>query len=93
MKLRESKGLAVCAMVLMVILIIVAVCTHVVSDIWEYSVLFLGFMTVFSHLMALSLVKMSKVAASKLDNVALVLAILTIIDLIVVFILNFCEFY
>ena len=88
MKLRESKGLALGAMVIMVILIIVAICTHLAAGIWEYSVLFLGFMTVFSHLMALSLVKMSKAAAIKMDNIALIFGILTVVDLIVVFIFN-----
>lgn len=92
MKIRESKALAVSAMVLIVIVIIVAICTHVVSSIWEYSVLFFAFMTIFCHLAALSLMKMSTAASKKLDNVSLILGILTVISLIVVFIINFCEF-
>lgn len=80
-------------MILMVFVIIIAVCTHVVSSLWEYSVLFLAFMAVFCHLAALMLAKMSRAAARKLDIAACVFGFLAIIALIVVFILNWCAFY
>lgn len=81
------------AMLLMVVVIIVAVCTRVVSSVWEYSVLFLAFMAIFCHLAALMLVRMSAAAARKLDYAAFIFGLLAIIALIVVFILDFCSFY
>ncbi|MCH5216978.1 MAG: hypothetical protein J1F07_00265 [Muribaculaceae bacterium] len=93
MSLRESKSMAWGAFLLVIILIIVAICTRVVSSIWEYSTIFLAFMAVFCHLAALLLAGMSKAAGKKLDMAALVFGVLAIIALIVVFILNFCEFY
>lgn len=80
-------------MILMVVIIIVSVATHVVSTIWEYSVVFLAFMAVFCHLAALLLVKMSGNAAKKLDVAAFIFGVLAVIALIVVFILNWCAFY
>lgn len=93
MNLRKSTLLAWSAMILMVVVIIVAVATRVVSSIWEYSTLFLAFMAVFCHLAALLLARMSGAAARKLDYAALIFGILAVIALIVVFILNFIVFY
>lgn len=93
MSLRASKSAAWGAMILTVVLIIVAICTRVVSSIWEYVPLFTLFMTVFCHLAALLLMPMSKVASRKLDVAAAVFGILTIIAIIVVFILDFIVFY
>ena len=93
MRIRESKTTAWLAVIIMTILIIVAMCFHWVGEWWEYSVLFLGFMAAFCHLAAVLLYKMSKLASKKLDNASLVFAIAAIIDLIVIFILNFIEFY
>lgn len=93
MNLKQSIGLAWGAMLLMVVIIIVAVVTRVVSSIWEYSVIFLAFMGVFCHLASLMLAKMSGAAAKKLDLAAFIFGLLAIIALIVVFILNWCEFY
>ena len=81
------------AMLLIVFVIIIAVCTRVVSSIWEYTVLFLAFMTIFCHLASLLLIKTSKSASKKLDYIAGVLGCLAIVALIVVFILNWCDFY
>lgn len=93
MSLRESKAAAWAAMWLIVTVIIVAICTHIVSSIWEYSVLFLAFMAVFSHLAAIMLSGMSKSAGKKLDVAAFFFGILAVVDLIVVFILDWCAFY
>lgn len=81
------------AMLLMFIVVIVAICTRVVSSIWEYSTLFLAFMAVFCHLAAVLLTKVSFAASKKLDMAAMIFGILAILALIVVFILNFCDFY
>lgn len=80
-------------MILIVVVIIVAVSTRIVSSIWEYSTLFFAFMAVFCHLASLMLSGMSKAAGKKLDAAALVFAVLGIIALIVVFILDFIVFY
>lgn len=93
MNLRESKATAWGSMILMVFVIIIAVCTRVVSSIWEYSTLFLAFMAIFCHLASLMLIKMSKSAAKKLDVAALIFGIAAIVALIVVFILDWCAFY
>lgn len=73
----------------MVVVIIVVICTHVVSSIWEYSVIFFAFMAVFCHLMSIMLVKMSPSACRKLDFIAGIFGILAVAALIVVFILDF----
>lgn len=88
MGLKRSGALSWCAMFLMVIVIIIAVGTRVVSSIWEYSTLFLAFMAIFCHLMAVMLVKMSANAAKKLDVLAMIFGFLAVIALIVVFILD-----
>lgn len=93
MNIRQSKATAWTAMILMVVVIIVAICTRVVSSIWEYSVIFLAFMAIFCHLASLILAKMSLAAARKLETSAFVFGLLAIVALIVVFILNFCVFY
>ena len=93
MSLRQSTALAWGSMVIIVIVIIIAVCTRIVSSIWEYSTLFLAFMAIFCHLMSLMLNKMSANAAKKLDYIALLFGVLAIIALIVVFILDFIVTY
>lgn len=80
------------SMILMVIIIIIAVSTRVVSSIWEYSTIFFAFMAIFCHLMALLLNKMSASASRKLDVIAMVFSALTIVALIVVFILDWVSF-
>lgn len=93
MNLRQSTAVAWGAMLLMVTVIIVAVCTRVVSSIWEYTPLFFAFMAIFSHLASLMLSRMSSSASRKLDIAALVFGVLAAIALIVVFILDWCAFY
>lgn len=88
MNLAESKGLAWGALVIVVFLIILTVSLRIVNEVWEYSSLFCAFMTVFCHLMALNLRKMSLAASRKLDVIALVFGILTVIAIIVIFILG-----
>lgn len=88
MGLKQSGALSWCAMILMVIVIIIAISTRVVSSIWEYSTLFFAFMAIFCHLMAVMLVKMSARAAKKLDIFAMIFGFLAILALIVVFILD-----
>ena len=88
MNLRESKAMGWGAMVLMIVVIIIAICTRVVSDIWEYSTIFFAFMAIFCHLMSLLLVKMSVSASKKLDVIAMICSALAVVALIVVFILN-----
>lgn len=89
--MKKSLTAAWGAMILIFIVIIVSICTHIVSSIWEYSILFLGFMAVFCHLAALILYKMSAKASKKLDYAAFIFGVLAIIDLIVVFILDWCS--
>lgn len=93
MNLKESKLLAWGAMFLMVVVIIISVVLRAVTEIWEFSVLFLAFMAVFCHLAALLLAGMSKAASRKLDYAAIVFGVLAILALIVIFIINFCLYY
>ena len=93
MNLRESKALAWGAMILMVFVIIIAMCMRVVSSIWEYSTLFLAFMAIFCHLAAVLIIRMSAAASRKLDVAAMVFGGLAVLALVVVFILDWCEFY
>lgn len=93
MSLRQSQAAAWGAMIIMMVVIIVAVCTRVVSTVWEYGTLFFAFMAVFCHLAAILLYRMSASASKKLDISALVFGILAVLALIAVFIINFCEFY
>lgn len=93
MNWRASRGAAWGAMLLIVVVIIIAVCTRFVSSIWEYSALFLGFMAVFCHLAAVLLSGMSLSASRKLDNIALIFGVLTILDIVAIFIVDFCGFY
>ncbi|MCH5214104.1 MAG: hypothetical protein J1E97_02830 [Muribaculaceae bacterium] len=86
----KSKLLTTIALLLIVAVLIVAICTRTLTNLWEYSVIFCAFMSVFSHLMALMLVKMSGSAARKLDYAAMVFGVLAIILLIVVYILDWC---
>ena len=88
MNLRESKALAWCAMIAVVALVIITVCLHVVDKVWEYSSIFCAFMMVFCHLMALNLRRMSPSAARKLENIALIFGVLTVVAIIVIFILG-----
>ena len=76
-------------MILMVLVIVIVICTRVVSSIWEYSVIFFAFMAVFCHLMSFLLMKMSPKACKKLDSIAGLFAGLAVIALIVVFIFDF----
>lgn len=76
-------------MFLMIAVIIIVICTHVVSSIWEYSVIFLAFMAVFCHLMSFLLIKMSPKACKKLDTLAGFFGVLAIAAFIVVYILDF----
>lgn len=93
MNIMQSRAVAWAALILMVTVIIISICTHVVASIWEYSALFLAFMAVFSHLAALLLYKMSAIASKKLDNIAVVFGLLALVAFVVIFILNWCEFY
>lgn len=79
-------------MILMVVVIIVVICTRVVSSIWEYSALFCAFMAVFCHLMSFLLMKMSPKACKKLDTIAGIFGVLTVVAIIVIFILDFIGF-
>lgn len=85
--------MALGAMILMLVVIVVAMCTRVVSSVWEYLMLFLAFMAVFCHLAAVMLTKMSLAASRKLDYAALVFGVLGFIALIVIFILDWNVFY
>ena len=90
MNLRQSRATAWLSIGVMVLVIVIAIITRVVSSVWEYSVLFFAFMAIFCHLMSLLLVKMSAAASKKLDVAAMIFGFLAIIDLIVVFILDWC---
>lgn len=88
----KSKILALWAMILMVVVIIILICTRVISSIWEYTAAFTAFMAIFCHLMAIMLYRMSASASKKLDLIAIVFGILTIVAIIVIFILNMIAF-
>lgn len=92
MNILKSRQTSWWSMFLMIAIIIVAICTHVVSSIWEYSVIFFAFMAVFCHLMSFLLMKMSPRACKKLDSIAGFFGVLAVIALIVIFILNMVEF-
>ena len=91
--MRQSRILAWGAFVLMIAVIIIAMCTRVVTSAWEYSMLFLAFMAVFCHLASLLLMKMSASASRKLDIAAVIFGFLAVAALIVVFILDWNAFY
>lgn len=91
--MRQSKAFAWGAMIVMIIVIIITMCSRIVSSLWEYSVLFLAFMTVFCHLAAVLLVRVSQGASKKLDVAACIFGILAVIALVVVFILDWSVFY
>lgn len=93
MKIKESKSMAWGAMILIVGVIIIAMCTRVVSSAWEYTMLFLAFMAVFCHLASVLLSRMSLSASRKLDIAAIIFGGLSFIALIVVFILDWNDFY
>lgn len=93
MSLAKSKAMAWSAMLLVVVVVIVAIATRFATSIWEYGALFLIFMSVFCHLAALMLYRMSAVASKKLDMAALIFGILAILAFIAIFIVNFCAFY
>ena len=80
-------------MILVLVVIIVAMCVGLIGSIWEYITIFLFFMAAFCHLAAVLLARTSAAASRKLDVVAMVFAVLAIVALIVVFILNWCDFY
>lgn len=88
MNIGQSKAVAWGAMILMVVVIVIAIVTKVITDWWECSVLFLAFMAIFSHLAALLLAKMSTMASKKLDLIALIFSFLAIVAFIVIFILD-----
>lgn len=90
--MTRSKSIALGAMILIVVMIIIAMCMRVVSSIWEYSVLFLAFMSVFCHLASVMVARMSNAASRKLDIAALIFGILGVVALIVVFILDWSAF-
>lgn len=73
---------------MIIVVIIVAIVTNVVSSVWEYSTIFLAFMAIFCHLMSLLLLKMSSSASRKLGVCAMIFGLLAVVALIVVFILD-----
>ena len=87
MNIRQSKGLAWGAMLLIVLVVIFTICMKYVESIWDYLSIFFAFMMVFCHLMALNLKKMSVNASKKLDIAAFIFGILTIAAIILIFIL------
>lgn len=87
MNLRESKGVAWLAMIVVVALLIIMICLRMFNEVWEYSAIFCAFMMVFCHLMALNLRKMSLAASRKLDLISLIFGVLTVIAIIVIYIL------
>lgn len=86
MNLRESKLVAWTAMLLIVVAVVFTICMRYVESIWDYVSIFCAFMMVFSHLMALSLKKMSASASRKLDIASLIFGILTVLSIILIFI-------
>ena len=87
MNLRESKGVAWLALIVVVAILIIMICLRMFNEVWEYSAIFCAFMMVFCHLMALNLRKMSLAACRKLDLISLIFGVLTVIAIIVIYIL------
>lgn len=80
----RSKILGWLLLAVVVILIIVTFDVH--TPLWGYADEFCAFMMVFSHLMSIYLMKMSRAASRKLDIIALVFGALMVIALI-------CEYF
>lgn len=84
--IKTSKAMAWGGLLLTVILIVVCmVVPGIKNNLWEMTDLFFLFMGAFSHLMAISLAKMSKSASGTLDRISLVCIILAIISFIVIY--------
>lgn len=80
--------LAWLAMIVVVALIIVGMFTRMIGSVWQYSALFLAFMTAFCHLMALMLRRMSGSASKKLEIIAMIFGILTVAAIITLYVLD-----
>lgn len=78
----KMKGVAWGALVLIVVWLVLVLKTPALW--WCYIAPFFAFMMVFCHLAALYLNKVSNVASRKLDLIALIMGVLSIIAVIVV---------
>lgn len=80
-RILKSKALAWAAFVLVIAVIGISFSLRKVW--WSFSDIFFVFMMVFCHLMAVNLAKLNVFASKKLDVIALVFGVLTVIALIV----------
>ncbi|MDE6717021.1 MAG: hypothetical protein K2J70_02410 [Muribaculaceae bacterium] len=88
-RISKSKTLAWAALILCIALLVISMAVPgLKTEWWQLFDVFFLFMTVFSHLAAIYLEKMSKPASQMLDRMALIFGILAIISFIAVFIID-----
>ena len=88
-KLRESKPLAICAMVLvMVVLVLIAFMN---PDWWEYIPVFFAFMMAFFHLLAVFMARVPRMSRL-LDLWAFAFGVLMIVGIIGVYIVESVQY-
>lgn len=86
MRLIESKTTAWIAMVLVVVLVVMAVICQLPW--WDFIAIFFCFIGIFCHLSSLYLKRMSVHAASKLETIAIVCLILTVIGMVAIYFIS-----
>ncbi len=79
-KLLRSKGIAWLAFAIIIIVLVVTFSYRTVW--WAFIDIFFAFMTVFCHVIALTIEKLNPYASKKLDIIAFYLLILTVLALI-----------
>lgn len=84
-KLRESKPLAVCAMLLVVVVLVLI--SFMNPEWWEYIPIFFAFMMAFFHLMAVFMARIPNMS-KLLDLWAFVFAVLMVVGIIGVYIVD-----
>lgn len=88
-KLRESKPLAICAMVLVVVVLVLTAFMN--PEWWEYIPIFFAFMMAFFHLMAVFMLRIPNMSRL-LDLWAFVFAILMVVGIIGVYIVESVQY-
>lgn len=87
-KIINSVAVAIMLVVLVVVMIVISFPFR--TEWWSFADIFFVFMMAFTHLMALTLRKMSERASRILDRIAIVCGMLFVIAFIVEFILFQC---
>ena len=85
-KVMQSKTMAWAAMILVAALVVILFIMH--TPWWGFIAVFFVFMSVFSHLAALYIRRMSPAAANTLENVAFICILLGVAGIIVEYIVS-----